>query len=504
MREGTRQTRRPRGRHRPAATLIPAIHPRGTNVGGLLRYLFGPGKAEEHVNPHLVAAWSGPSQLPSLEPPTQASGRHDIRGLARLLEQPVRAGRNPPQKFVWHASVRNHITDRVLSDGQWAHIAAEIVAAVGIAPHGDSDAVRWVAVRHADDHIHIVATLVRQDGETVWAWNERLKAQAAARDLEQRYGLYQVSPVDHTSHRRPTAAEQNKSHRQGRPEVPRDKLRREVRAAAAASTDENDFVNRLQAAGVLVRLRYSTVNPDEITGYAVGLPDHHTYAGDTVWYGGGRLAPDLTLPRLRQRWAAGPGTTPPEGTQRIERPGVRHRTNAFRRATASATTSARYFETANPANGEDDIASLAGAAADLLASTARAFEGRKSGPLTEASETFDRAVREPRQRRPRHLHPEAGNLRAMSRLIAAVGRLTSNDDTAAALQLVLRMSMIADNLAEFREAQNSLHQAKAARLAAARLRMIASNTAADPLAPRFAAAPAPVVVERDHTKGHAL
>nr|WP_240742412.1 hypothetical protein [Micromonospora zingiberis] len=349
-----------------------------------------------------------------------------------------------------------------------------------------------------------MATLVRQDGETAWAWNERLKAQAAARDLEQRYGLYQVGPVDHTSHRRPTAAEQNKSRRQGRPEIARDRLRREVRAAAATATDEDDFVNRLQAAGVLVRLRHSTINPDEVTGYAVGLPDHHTDAGDTVWYGGGRLAPDLTLPRLRQRWTAGPGATPPDGSQRIGRSGVRHRTNAFRRATASATISASYFDAASPASGEEDIASLAEAAADLLASTVRAFEGRRSGPLTEASEAFDRAAREPRQRRPRHLHSEAGHLRAMSRLIAAVGRLTSNDDTAAALQLVLRMSMIANNLAEFREAQNSLHQAKAARLAAARLRMFASNTAADPLAPRFAAAPAPVVFERDHTKGHVL
>ncbi|MFI7025091.1 relaxase/mobilization nuclease domain-containing protein [Micromonospora sp. NPDC049900] len=391
--------------------------------------------------------------------------------MARLLEQPVRAGKNPPQKFVWHTSVRNHITDRILSDSQWAHIAAEIVAAVGIAPHGDPDAVRWVAVRHADDHIHIVATLVRQDGETAWAWNERLKAQTAARDLEQRYGLHQVGPVDHTSHRRPTAAEQNKSQRQGRPEVPRDRLRREVRAAAAAAIAENDFVDRLQAAGVLVRLRHSTTNPDEVTGYAVGLADHHTSTGDTVWYGGGRLAPDLTLPQLRRRWGSGSGTISHGSAQHPGRPGVQHRTNAFRRATAEADKGARHLR-ADPIGDEENIASLAEAAADVLASTARAFEGRKGGHLTDASETFDRAAREPRRRRPRSLHPAAGQLRSMSRLISAAGRLTSEDDTAAALQLVLRMSMIADNLAAVREAQGRLHQARAAQLAAERLRML--------------------------------
>jgi hypothetical protein len=35
---------------------------------------------------------------------------------------------------------------------------------VDLAPAGDEEAVRWVAVRHADDHIHIVATLARADG----------------------------------------------------------------------------------------------------------------------------------------------------------------------------------------------------------------------------------------------------------------------------------------------------------------------------------------------------
>ncbi|MFK3984515.1 relaxase/mobilization nuclease domain-containing protein [Micromonospora sp. NPDC050397] len=454
-------------------------------MGGLLRYLFGPGKSEEHVKPHLVAAWSGPAQLPLLEPPTGPTGHHDIRNLARLLEQPVRAGRNPPQKFVWHASVRNHITDRVLNDSQWAHIAAEMVAAVGIAPHDDPDAVRWVAVRHADDHIHIVATLVRQDGETVWAWNERLKAQTAARDLEQRYGLYQVGPVDHTSHRRPTAAEQNKSHRQGRPEIPRDRLRREVRAAAAAAVDEDDFLSRLQAGGVVVRLRHSPTNPDEVTGYAVGLPDHHTSVGDTVWYGGGRLAPDLTLPQLRQRWGSDPGTHP-RGAAR--RSGAQHRADAFREATAAAERSARHLAE-DPSSDGDHIASLAYAAADLLASTARAFEGRHGGSLTDALEIFDHAAREPHRRLPRHPHAAAGQLRAMSRLIAAAGRLTSEDDTTAALQLVLRMSMIADNLANLREAQERLHQAQAARQAAEYLHTIAANATATSAGVRAGAVP---------------
>ncbi|MCW6007240.1 hypothetical protein K1W54_22240 [Micromonospora sp. CPCC 205371] len=115
-------------------------------------------------------------------------------------------------------------------------------------------------------------------------------------------------------------------------------------------------------------------------------------------------------------------------------------------------------------------------AADVLTSTARAFEGRKGGRLTDASEMFDRAAREP-HRRPPGRSRQAGELRSISRLIAVMGRLTGNDDTIAALEMVLTMSMFADNLADLREAQQRLHQARAARQAAERLRTIAHSTA---------------------------
>ncbi|UBU18093.1 hypothetical protein [Nonomuraea gerenzanensis] len=53
---------------------------------------------------------------------------------------------------------------RPLTDTTWAQIAARLIDAAGIAPYGDLNACRWIALRHARDHIHLVATLVRQDG----------------------------------------------------------------------------------------------------------------------------------------------------------------------------------------------------------------------------------------------------------------------------------------------------------------------------------------------------
>ena len=68
---------------------------------------------------------------------------------------------------VWHCAVRAAPQDRMLSDDEWAQIAGDIMHRTGVAPYGqEDDAVRWVAVRHGDDHIHIVAMLARQDGGT--------------------------------------------------------------------------------------------------------------------------------------------------------------------------------------------------------------------------------------------------------------------------------------------------------------------------------------------------
>lgn len=96
--------------------MISAVHPRGANVGGLLRYLFGPGKREEHVRPRVVAAWDGAGPLVELQPPVLPGGWHDVRALTDLLQQPVRAGFGPPAKPVWHTSIRAHPNDRILSD----------------------------------------------------------------------------------------------------------------------------------------------------------------------------------------------------------------------------------------------------------------------------------------------------------------------------------------------------------------------------------------------------
>jgi hypothetical protein len=281
---------------------------RGSNVGGLLRYLYGPGRANEHTDPHLVAGFGDPHEL---EPDRRVDGSPDLRRLTGLLLLPlVLDPFGGCQKPVWHCSIRAAPGDRMLSDEEWGQVAAAVMDRTGFARHDDESGVRWVAVRHAPDHIHLVATLARQDGRPARTWNDFFRVREACRDAERRLGLQATAPADRTAAKQPSRAETEQALRRGWDEAPRVSLRREVCAAAAGAGSEREFFARLEHAGVLVRKRHSTINPDEVTGYAVGLADHTTKDGGIVWYGGGKLAPDLTLPKLRARWTGPAGESP--------------------------------------------------------------------------------------------------------------------------------------------------------------------------------------------------
>jgi hypothetical protein len=231
---------------------------RGTSARRLLHYLYGPGRANEHTDPHLVAGFFDPAEL---EPGRRPGGSPDLRRLAGLLAQPLAAlGSRASDKPVWHCSVRAAPGDRVLSDGDWAQVAARVMHRTGLAPQGDDLAVRWVAVRHAADHIHIVATLARQDGGKPSTWNDFYRVREACQDAERRFGLRSTAPADRTAARRATRAETEQAARRGWDEAPRAALRREVCTAAAGAGTEQEFFARLARVGVLVRLRHSTTS----------------------------------------------------------------------------------------------------------------------------------------------------------------------------------------------------------------------------------------------------
>jgi hypothetical protein len=429
---------------------------RGADAGRLLYYLFGPGRANEHVDPHLVAGFGDPVEL---APARRPNGSFDLGRLTGLLDQPLAAVRGPNyDKPVWHCSVRAAPGDRVLSDEEWAEVAAGIMDRTGLAPQDDEVGVRWVAVRHATDHIHVVATLARQDGCRPRIWNDFYRVREACRDAEQRLGLQATAPADRTAARRATRAETEQAARRGWAEPPRLTLRREVCAAAASASTEQEFFARLKEAGVLVRLRFSTKNPGEVTGYAVGLAQHTNADGGVVWYSGGKLAADLTLPKLRHRWNPRIGAErehSPCRTSHAER-------DAFRghaaRTARSATEYIRHCVASDPARGAD----AAWAAADVLHVAARVL---RSPELRQAAEAFDSAARAPYGRIPERTRC-GDQLRQLARGLSAAGNATG---------LVVSLAMLAAAVADLRIAQQHAAQAAAACRAAEHLRQAAAR-----------------------------
>jgi hypothetical protein len=271
----------------------------------------------------------------------------------------------------------------MLSDAEWAQIALDVMHRTSLSRHGEEDdGVRWIAVRHGPDHIHIVAMLARQDRARVSTWNDRYRVRDACLAAERRYGLRSTAPADRTADRCPSRAEQEKSTRRGLGEPPRTTLRRHVATAAASASSAEEFFARLDRAGVRVRLRYGTKNPSQVTGYSVSLPGDRTKAGEQVWYGGGKLAADLSWPRLSQRCASphrpDPHLTDPE-RQRLWEDATR--------ITDDAAEQIRTWSATNPAAAGD----AAYAAGDALRVTAAALG---SSVLRQAADSFDRAARE--------------------------------------------------------------------------------------------------------------
>jgi len=232
---------------------------------------------------------------------------------------------------------------------------------------------------------------------------------------------------------------------------------------------------------VLLKLRPGQSNPDEFTGYSVGLPTERDKAGEPVWFGASHLAADLSLPKLRIRW--GTATETRHGSNRAEET---VRVSAAQRAQtlsqAATTVNAAADEIRRVANRDPQAAqALAQAAADTLTAVASTVESRRGGPLTEAAERFDKAARAGYAKVAKATS-RSYELRSMARLVRLMGHISGDEDTFALLALVLDLARLGDTLAWWRRAQDAWHQADAAREAAAALR--AWHATGAPAAPR--------------------
>ncbi|WP_194814596.1 relaxase/mobilization nuclease domain-containing protein [Nocardia sp. XZ_19_385] len=307
---------------------------RGGHMGGLLAYLVGPGRADKHRFPHLVAADEtvtadypvgvelSPAQANSIARRLDRARRlfgvevnvpnylRDAEGRVRFDDR-GRKVKDPAQPFtaghVWHCSLSLRAEEGELADDTWGRIATAFMDKMGFTADGSGRSpARWVAVRHGlstggNDHIHIAASAVRDDGTKVDLWREQKRSQRAVGELEHEFGL-RVLESRHTrvGTRGLTRAELSPGDDHAVAEPARWRLERVVRACAVASREEGEFVRRLRQEKLIVLPRYADGDTGAVIGYAVAEPTRSRRR--LVYYGGGRLASDLTLPALRNEW----------------------------------------------------------------------------------------------------------------------------------------------------------------------------------------------------------
>ena len=468
--------------------MVPDIS-RGSKTYGLLAYLYGPGKHDEHVDPHIVASWDGFAPDPGRDPAAT------LKQLEAALDLRVnQLGDRRPKRHVWHCPVSADPGDRLLSDEEWAEVARRVVAAAGIAQPGDPDGCRWIAVRHDPEHIHIMATIVRGDLRQARLNGDAQRAQDECRQIEKDLSLKELNPGDGTAAKRPTSAEGHKAERLGRGEPVRLQLRDAVRRAVAGAADEAEFLERLKTAGLLVNLKIAPSG--DILGYSVAHPDDRNAEGQPVYFGGSRLAPDLSLPRIRKRLGAGPGDPNDDlqpgsaATAKARIPGSRA-AQARRGAADAVDIAAR---TIDEGEDEDVAAQLAGAIEVIDVIAVRAPADTRA-QLLAAARAFERASRS-------HVRAERADnrsLRYAARQMLTSGYATNRgEDGGATAMLLSALVLLAIAASRWHSGRGHAQQAAAADAAARELRAAYRTVASRPMAAMAAGGRAlpPAVRER--------
>ena len=155
--------------------MIAAIN-EGGNSAGLMQYLVGPGRANEHTRPHLVAgsdvimrrwgSWEALSPAQGFEiarfvdqfmteTGTRSMGKRRVfnaqTGKREVIEGPV-------ANHVWHCSLSLSPREAAQGDEQWQRIARDFADRMGFTGADGKAPCRWVAVHHGPaknggDHI---------------------------------------------------------------------------------------------------------------------------------------------------------------------------------------------------------------------------------------------------------------------------------------------------------------------------------------------------------------
>jgi hypothetical protein len=409
----------------------------GASGRDLIRYLFGPGRANEHTDQRVIT-----SGIVMGVEEGRALTAAEIADLGTALDAAHDSYRtNPADGHIWHLSLSLPSTDLQLTDDQWAEIAHQAVEAIGFEREGLEPAA-WVAVGHGtsatgNQHIHIAASLVRVDGSRVDIWQSKRTLSRMCAEIEHAYGLTVVEGREGRGMPGLSRAELERTAREQGTEPPRFTLVRIVREASVASKDEAEFVRRLRGSGALVRPRFEPGGKEAVVGYSVALRKGD---GDKpIWFGGGKLAKDLTLPNLRQFWEQSAGDRKEAVVEWcatrsdfLGREAVLGGPEDWQRAVVGIERSVERLM-AVPVS---DLAAWRGAAreaAGVFAAWSRRFEGDRPGPMADAAEALGRSA----QSRPEDPPPSRAAVRDFRGIAAIVAQSELGKDSPIAWAMLL-------------------------------------------------------------------
>jgi hypothetical protein len=241
---------------------------RGSDIGGLVRYLFGPGRANEHTNQRVVAC-SDPTWTGTVHPDKATIGQL----IAELQDPVVRHGDSTRDGYVYHVAVSLPAQDGQLTDAQWQQAAQRFADKLGF-----DDQVHWVAINHgltvnSNDHIHFVVNLIRDDtGRAQKLPYDRMRRREACIELEEQFGLTATAPAGQ-GQTSSLSRREIEAVRAGQvasvADLSQHRVATIVRAVAAGARSEGEFVDRLRGEGLVVRARYARDDRSTVTGYSV-------------------------------------------------------------------------------------------------------------------------------------------------------------------------------------------------------------------------------------------
>ena len=195
-------------------------------------------------------------------------------------------------RAVYHCSLRLP-ADEALTAAQWGAFSRDYLAAMGF------DAVPYVVVQHALDHVHLIVSRIQFDGSTVPDGNDRWRSNGIVYGLEEQYAL---------SHARDPERERAPQLRLSRDEVAMAERRGEVPAKLllAARIDEaivrsdgtrEGFDQALAALGVTTH--WNIARTGRVSGASYAL---HDDAGATRGiFKGSQVGKDYGWSRLAER-----------------------------------------------------------------------------------------------------------------------------------------------------------------------------------------------------------